>query len=214
MLSQSFLSWWFEPWEYASQTCYVPFARDTPGKRDAYRIWCRVARVEPDLPLHFDPGWCVAASDHADLLIGAASLFCGLIACRNGNSMNLDCLPFEDRKWCMSVAATQPLRSVSGLFPGASPADASIGLAELSIRLEHGFPGFWPRLRLLLSSEEQGRVEALARRRTSEEQAQESQAARIRAQRCWRMCLMRHSQRGTSVGGVFKEADLLRRPIL
>lgn len=190
MLPQSFLEWWFEPWRYAAanQDCMAD-VKDVYARRDGYRIWCQQAGVTPELPPRFDPGWCVAANGSPASIMGAAYLFGGLILTRN---RDLDCLRFftpAERKWCLSIAATQPLQPLSGLFVQSREAARLCGLLELAIRLEIGFPGMWSRLRLMLpgtlAQETASLLEDAATDRTG------VQSPNARPQRCWRMCLAR-----------------------
>ncbi|WP_147375913.1 hypothetical protein [Noviherbaspirillum cavernae] len=184
MLSSEFIDWWFEPWicaESAVPALHPAAAR--AGRRDGYRIWCEQARVAPDLPGQFDPDWQIAAADSAAELVGAARLFAGLIAARQHDTAVLDQLGFDDRKWCVSIAATQPLIGCREVFADDDPIELR-GLCEIARRLDNGFPGLWSRLRLLLAPELAAHLEtrlAAANRAPSEPSA-------TRAQRCWALC--------------------------
>ncbi|WP_156396904.1 hypothetical protein [Noviherbaspirillum sp. Root189] len=136
MLSSVFIDWWFEPWVYAERA--VPAlhpAAAQAGRRDAYRIWCEQACVAPDLPKQFDPAWQIAAVDSAAELVGAARPFAGLIAARQHDTAVLDELEFDDRKWCISVAATQPLVGCRDVFADEDTIELR-GLCEIARRLD------------------------------------------------------------------------------
>ncbi|MFC7516071.1 hypothetical protein ACFQUU_13735 [Herbaspirillum sp. GCM10030257] len=184
MLSSAFIDWWFEPWVYAESAVPALHAVTArAGRRDGYRIWCEQARVAPDLPMQFDPAWQIAAVDSATTLVGAARLFAGLIAARQHDSAVLDELGFDERKWCVSVAATQPLVGCRDVFADGDTIELR-GLCEIARRLDKDFPGLWSRLRLLLAPELATSLEtrlALASRAPSDPSA-------TRAQRCWALC--------------------------
>ena len=187
ILSPSFFDWWFAPWTYA--TCVVPcmpMPVDRLGQRDAYRLWCEQARISPDLPERFDPGWSAAAEVDERELTAAARLFAGLIAARQNDRKVLDALSAVERKWCANIAATQPLQSCQRTPYALNETAETRGLVELAHRLERGFPGMWPRLRLLLSAELTDKVECLLRTVAGVED--KSSAPDVRAQRCWRLC--------------------------
>lgn len=195
MLPQSFFDWWFAPWAYAVEIRgRLPLETDHLGRRDGYRLWCREAQVVADLPQCFDPGWHVAASTGGDELLASARLFGGLIAAREHNGPVLAELAFDDRKWCASIAATQPLRGCAEA--GIAPTDTIVvrGLLELALRLEHGFSGMWARLRLGLPVEIAERVDALLRTVHVDDLAPDGTA--LRAQRCWTLCRRRAERMG------------------
>lgn len=190
MLSQLFLEWWFDPWRYAAvRNRSMLDAEDYFGRRDAYRLWCLDAGVAQGLPPKFDAGWCVMACRTSATVLGAARLFGGLVAARD---RNLDSLCFfrpAERKWCLSIAATQPLQSLSGLLVQSVGGAQLCGLLELSIYLERGFPGLWSRVRLALPdalAQEMGTHLDTCRADRSGNAQSDS-----RPQRCWRMCLAR-----------------------
>ncbi|HYD61646.1 MAG TPA: hypothetical protein VEC35_14870 [Noviherbaspirillum sp.] len=189
MLTDAFLDWWFAPWAYAARPSASLSAPDCLGQRDAYRLWCEEARLRPDLPERCDPAWSFAALYDGRVLLSTARLFAGLMAARRHDRTGLDALTIDDRKWCASISATQPLQSFHTMRV-ASPQQVEIwGLVELAVRLEHGFPGMWSRLRLLLPSDMSRDVDGLLRSGTGAG-AHVSTPDR-RAQRCWRLCLER-----------------------
>jgi hypothetical protein len=186
MLPQPFFNWWFAPWTYASNVrVRLPFASDWLGQRDGYRMWCEQTKVAADLPERFDPAWHVAMADGGAELIAIARLFAGLIAAREHNQAVLGQLAFADRKWCVSIAATQPLRGCRELPYGPEDAIEVRGLLELARRLEPAFPGLWSRLRLMLPAAICDRVEELLEPALAAENAEVSA---VRAQRCWTLC--------------------------
>lgn len=190
MLSSSMVEWWFEPWVYAPNTAAVfGFESDRFGLRDGYRFWCGSNAVVERIPERFDPAWSVAACSTLAELAGAARLFGGLIAAREQDLRLLRLLSQADRKWCLGIAATQPLRA-SREVQYAPDDDVQVrGLVELARRLEKGFPGMWSRLRLLLPAEQAARVDVLLPAALAGKDDLEPAAAR--AQRCWQMCLNR-----------------------
>jgi hypothetical protein len=174
-LADSFLDWWFAPWELGGAP--APFAPDASplARRHGYRAWCDAIGVPADLPPAWDSGWQAAAVSDAALLRRAASLYAALLSARGNEPARLAALPLAERRWCMAVAITQPLQ------PLAAPAGSleAWGLAELAGALERGFAGLWPRLRLVLGGEA---IAIPAAGATS------SAARRLR---CWRLCLER-----------------------
>ncbi|MEN3293144.1 MAG: hypothetical protein V7642_2397 [Burkholderiales bacterium] len=192
MLPDSFFDWWFAPWDYAVNAAPgLPFSGDWLGQRDAYRLWCAQAQVTADLPAGFDPGWLLVAGDSGPELTATARLFAGLIAAREHNQSVLGQLAFPDRKWCVSIAATQPLRGCPDVpFAGDDSIEVR-GLFELARRLEQRFPGLWSRVRLLLEPTLVVRVEDLLK--VSLAAAENADASSMRAQRCWALCRVRVS---------------------
>lgn len=187
MLSSEFIDWWFEPWRHANGTVSAKRTSATQaGLRDGYRIWCEQARVAPDLPRQFDPAWQIAVVDSVAKLLGSARLFAGLIAARQHDTAVLSALAFDDRKWCISIAATQPLIGCHDVFAAHDPIELR-GLCELARRLERGFPGIWARLQLMLTAELAASV--VARMEAAYRAPAESSVTR--AQRCWSLCLGR-----------------------
>lgn len=158
---------------------------DLIAKRDGYRLWCEQAGVRADFPERFNPSWHVAMVDKGAKLISTARLFAGILAARCHDEASLRQLKVADRKWCMSIALTQPLKACCGEQIGEGDIETR-GLAELSCRLEAGFPGMWSRLRLLLPEETAARLDSLMpdARSSGGEQA----ASEARAQRCWLFC--------------------------
>lgn len=194
MLSDAFLEWWFSPWNYAlAARTVLPMATDQLGRRDGYRLWCARAAVIAPFPERFDPGWHVAMLDHGPELIATASLFAGLIAARERDQKVLAQLEIADRKWCMSVALTQPLKGCRRPF-AADDSIAIRGLVELACHLEPGFPGLWSRLRLILPAALASRVDTVLHAALAVSEIAEGPA--IRAQRCWLLCRRRVASGG------------------
>lgn len=190
MLSPDFLDWWFAPWTYAANVpSHLELAQDYVGQRDGYRMWCEEARIGTNLPAQFDPSWHTVIPDSGEELLATAQLFAGLIAAREHNQEVLAKLAFADRKWCVSIAATQPL-SGSAQIPYKVGESAEVrGLMELARRLEHGFPGLWARLRLMLPKSLAERTEKLLQATTAA--GEKIEASPTRAQRCWLLCQSR-----------------------
>lgn len=184
-LAPAFLDWWFAPWNYADGHP-LALAAGMLAQRDGYRPWCRQSGVQAELPARFDASWHIAALQRPQELRRCAALFGGLFAARL-RSPALAALPRTQQRWCMSVASVQPLTAA----PLALDAGASVeeqGLAQLAVRLERRFPGMWSRLALLLPAAQaqlvgQSLPAALAAG------AVESEAANLRSQRCWKICL-------------------------
>lgn len=188
MLPDLFIDWWFMPWTYAGRGG-APFGPDLLSRRDAYPLWCAQARVDAAIPDSFDPGWQVAMLRDPAILSRTAALFGGLIAAREQDQSTLARLAIPDRRWCMSVAVTQPLKSCRGLNLGDDDALLQTrGMIELARRLEQGFPGMWSRLRLLLAPALAQRVDALLPAALATAPPEPSAS---RAQRCWQICAMR-----------------------
>jgi len=193
MLDAHFIDWWFAPWRYAIRKRMPLFAySDELGRRDGYDLWCAHTNARAALPDEFDPGWQVAALENAALFARSARLYGGLIAARAQNQFVLARLPIEERRWCLSVAITQPLKACAEL-PLAAHAGVDLaelyGVVELAHRLERGFPGMWSRLRLLLDDALASRAEALLPAALAG--APDESGNPKRAQRCWQMCMQR-----------------------
>lgn len=179
MLPQEFFDWWFEPWNYAPAALH-PLASDRVARRDGYRLWCDAMEIPANLPQEFDAGWQVAVADEGAQLIATARLFGGLVAARAHDDTLLRQLSIEERRWCVSIASTQPLVAADVTCDD----DIALrGLVELARRLERNFPGMWPRLRLLLSPEQAERSTTLAGMA-----AGQNEGPAARAQRCWSLC--------------------------
>ena len=189
MLSIDFLDWWFAPWTHADAAHPTASATDLLARRDGYRDWCAQAGIVSALPHEFDPLWSMAVITELPRLQKTAQLFNGLIAARQQNLALLDTLDFNDRKWCLSIAATQPLHAYAVDPPACDDSTEVRGLAELAIRVEHGFAGLWPRLQLMLPLSQRS-VIAL---RIQNSWADHDAIARAapRSQRCWRLCQQR-----------------------
>ncbi|QGZ42144.1 hypothetical protein IP92_05458 [Pseudoduganella flava] len=174
----AFVDWWHTPWRlpYAPQAW--PDGAAPAGelaRRHGYRLWCDAAGVPAALPATFDPQWQAMARCDGPALETAAGLYGGLLAARERDHAALARLPLAQRRWCMSVALTQPL---TALVPGLAGTDR--GLAELAAALAAGFPGLWPRLRLLLPPEQTAHIAPAG-----------AAAASPRLARCWRLCAER-----------------------
>jgi hypothetical protein len=189
MLPDFLVDWWFSPWTYVPvapiqllEGAYVL------AQRDGYRMWCEQGGISTALPAQFDPEWHVAVVDGASL-VAAARLYAGLFAARAQDQRVLAALRFEDRKWCMSIAATQPLTACRQLSYGTDDALEVRGLVELGRRLECEFPGMWARLRLSLPEQLGKSTEVLVQEAVAlnEERGKSS----VRAQRCWLLCRIR-----------------------
>lgn len=192
MLPDSFFDWWFAPWAYADNVHgHFSLAVDWLGQRDAYRLWCEQVDVTADLPASLDPGWHVVAGDTGLELTATARLFAGLIAAREHNQSVLGELAFADRKWCVSIAATQPLRGYRDAPYAAEDSIEARGLFELARRLEQGFPGLWSRVRLMLPPALVARVDNLLEAALAA--AENTDASSMRSQRCWTLCRARVS---------------------
>ncbi|TQK12969.1 hypothetical protein FB599_0376 [Herbaspirillum sp. SJZ130] len=180
--SADFLDWWFAPWSYARRHAAPPCA-GTLGARDAYRDWCRQAAVDPVLPVAGDLRWQMTVRD-GDEFGRAAELFGGLFAARARNHDELAALSPARRRWCLSVALTQPLLAWTGELPQALATARARGLLEAAMRLEHALPGMWSRLRLLLPDDEAGQLGRRLALGTPE-----SARLRERERNCWQLCL-------------------------
>lgn len=192
MLSPAFLDWWYSPWAYASSEFNIyPHATAEIAKRDAYRLWCRSVDVVPELPFRFDTGWCFTESFSTSSLLGSACIFAGIMAARAKDFANLAFLDLETRRWCLSVAATQPTRSSQAYRIQAHDKDCfmSIALVELQRHLDEHFPGLWSRIRLLLPLDYHAPTDRLGFTASGTADAMFSNS---RAQRCWRICLNRY----------------------
>ncbi|GEM_PF-928297 len=183
--SASFLDWWFAPWRYAHRP--PPQCQGMLAQRDAYRDWCRVAGVAADLPDSGDLRWQMTIRDSEEFH-HAATLYGGLFAARQRDQAELACLTLPQRRWCLSVALTQPLQPWSGPLPEDLRAIGARarGMAELALRLERAFPGLWSRLRLLLPEHE---AYQLAQVLTPELSASAPSSPRERERNCWQLCL-------------------------
>jgi len=192
MLSDDFVDWWFRPWQYAAeQPARWRAATSEFARRDGYRLWCADAGIAADLPAVFDPGWQQAAAGGAPQLLAQAALFAGLTAARAHDLARLNSLSLADRKWCVSVAATQPLHTLRPEAFSEGDTLAVCGLVELARRLEPAFPGLWPRLQLMLPAALGGRIEQLLG-----DAGELTESSPLRAQRCWKICCERIAQNG------------------
>ena len=190
MLPSSMFDWWFAPWLYAVDTdLRLPLAQDRFAQRDGYRLWCAKAGIEPDFPVHFHAAWSIAITSNIVELMATARLFAGLMAAREHDQLSLGMLSLDDRKWCHSVAATQPLLSCPHATYDLDDGIEVRGLVELARRLQRGFPGLWSRLQLMLSRDLAARVASQLEHVNIVPAVPD--AALLRAQRCWRLCQAR-----------------------
>lgn len=192
MLSDNFIDWWFAPWRYAIAPISATVDDDVISQRDGYRNWCAQAAIASELPPQFDPHWSSAAVENADLLAQAASLFMGLIAARQplkAQQQSFNLLTLDDRKWCLSLAATQLLPAYAVEHPESDDDCAIRGMAELAIRLDAGFPGLWPRLQMTLQEADRAAVQLRLQNNWADHEVITRSATR--SQRCWRLCLQR-----------------------
>lgn len=209
MLSADFIDWWFAPWhdeftitptassdKFSSGAVDAVYAvhatADLLSRRDGYRDWCTEAAISSELPQIFDPQWSATALIPPANLQHAAGLFMGLIAARqpfHTQQISLNKLPFDDRKWCLSLAATQLLPAYSVDHPEADDSLTTRGLAELAIRLNAGFPGLWARLQLRLHAAHRSAVQLRIQNSWADRDTIVRSATR--SQRCWRLCLQR-----------------------
>lgn len=190
MLPSSLFDWWFAPWLYALDAdLRLPLTQDRLAQRDGYRLWCAKAHIESDFPVHFHGAWSIAITSNVVELMATARLFSGLMAAREHDQLLLGSLSLDDRKWCLSVAATQPLSHCPHVAYGLDDGIEVRGLVELARRLESGFPGLWSRLQLMLSRDLAARVASQLEHAVLI--SVEPDAALLRAQRCWRLCRAR-----------------------
>ena len=188
-LSEGFLDWWFAPWALGGATPAFAQGASALARRHGYRLWCGAAGIPPDLPPAFDSGWQVAAQTDSGLLRHAASLYAAMLAVRQGRQAALTALAPAERRWCMGIAATQPLQPLTQ--PDPATALETWGLAELAGALDAGFAGIWPRLQIVLDEvpgagePTVARVEGIA-----------APAAAARRLRCWRLCFDRAASSG------------------
>lgn len=187
MFSDAFYEWWFAPWKYARPGAQsLPLHANELARRDGYQAWCQLNEVASDLSADCDREWEIARTADGDELLATARLFGGLFAARENDTQLLVALPFADRKWCMSVAALQPLSWLHDVSASHAESIEMHGLRELAVHLEHGFPGLWSRLRLLLPAELADKLVGHAPGKWRRGKAAGSAAPRL--QRCWRMC--------------------------
>lgn len=139
-LSESFAQWWFAPWTYGGPALPAGCA-SVLAYRDVYRHWCAETGIRAQLPPEADLRWQDAACSNGARLLQAAELYGGLLAARRQRLAELAALAPARRRWCLSVALTQPLADWSGELPDALRNARGRGLAELALRLERVFPG-------------------------------------------------------------------------
>ena len=183
-LSDDFFQWWFSPWSYGGPA--LPDAcRGVLAGRDVYRHWCAAAGVRAQLPDQADWRWQDAACSDGERLQHAAELFGGMLAARRQRLDELAAMAPATRRWCLSVALTQPLADWSGELPESLRNVRGRGLLELALRLEQAFPGMWSRLRLLLPEDLGRQLAPLLAARAM------ALPLRDRDRRCWLMCVTR-----------------------
>lgn len=183
MLTESFIDWWFAPWRLQTTTTTC---EDLLAQRDGYRLWCEQHAIAADLPSQFDAGWVIAASSDCEKLCATARLFAGVMVARTHEITSLNSLTKAERKWCVSVASTQPMPISIKPAVRTGLSLTALGLAELAWRLQLSFPGIWPRLQLLLQTElRESLNHALA------ETEAFSNLTMQRAQRCWQVCQLK-----------------------
>lgn len=185
--SASFLDWWFAPWSYAHRP-WPSLCQGMLAQRDAYRDWCRVVGVAADLPDSGDLRWQMTIRDSEEFH-HAATLYGGLFAARRHDQAELAWLTPAERRWCLSVALTQPLQPWSGSLPEELRAIGvrARGMAELALRLERAFPGLWSRLRLLLPEQEAHQLAQVLTPTLSA--SAPPPLPRERERNCWQLCL-------------------------
>jgi hypothetical protein len=179
-LDDAFVDWWHTPWRLPYAPAAWPGGVAPAGelaRRHGYRLWCDAAGLPAALPATFDPQWQSLARCDGAGLETAAALYAGLLAARVRDRAALARLPVAQRRWCMSVALTQPL---TALLPDPVDTAAPRGLAELAAALAGGFPGLWPRLRLLLPPAATAGIAAAG-----------PLPVGARPARCWRLCAER-----------------------
>lgn len=183
-LSEGFLDWWFSPWALGGETPAFAQGASVLARRHGYRLWCDAAAIPADLPPAFDSGWQIAARTDTGLLRHAARLYAAMLAVRIGRQAALTALPPAERRWCMGIAATQPLQALAQ--PEPATALETWGLAELAGALDAGFAGIWPRLQIVLDAVPGAGEPAVAR-----VEGIAAPAAAARRLRCWRLCFDR-----------------------
>ncbi|MCA1325652.1 hypothetical protein [Herbaspirillum sp. alder98] len=189
-MSDQFLDWWFSPWSYgapaAASDAIGQIAGSTLGRRDTYRHWCAQHAVAAVLPASPDLRWQGALLRDAQQFALAASLYGGLFAARAQRTDELAALPAPHRRWCLSVALTQPLAGWTGELPAPLANARTRGALELALRLEQAFPGMWSRLRLLLPPAEHEQIAPQLRLPLPE-----TARLRERERSCWQLCVAR-----------------------
>ncbi|WP_156226325.1 hypothetical protein [Herbaspirillum chlorophenolicum] len=189
-LSDDFLDWWFAPWTYgelaAGSGVIGQVAASTLGRRDSYRHWCEQHAVAAVLPASADLRWQGAALRDAQQFALAATLYGGLFAARARRTEELAGLTAPHRRWCLSVALTQPLAGWTSELPGPLANARTRGVLELALRLEQAFPGMWSRLRLLLAPADDVQMAPQLR-----QPLPETVRLRERERTCWQLCVAR-----------------------
>jgi hypothetical protein len=190
-MSPSFFEWWFSPWNNVDKSWDILRSNgDILAQRDGYRMWCAKADVTPSLPVLYDDLWTEVMTDDPDLLLNSARLFIGIIAACEHNQVILHSLTPDARRWCVSVAATQPLLFLCKATYLESDSIEIHGLVEFAARLNCGFPGLWSRLRLLLPALLANRVSKLLE--SGLDITRYSSSSKTRSKRCWRLCVIQY----------------------
>lgn len=188
MLPDDFLRWWFAPWDLAAAHDATAVPADLLARRDGYRRWCKQAGMPAMLPAALDDRWTDLAFMPDAELAAAARLFGALFAVRLPQSHVLAGLTLEERRWCAGIASLQPLPRAP--WRAATAVDAGLtatGLAWISLCLEQGFPGLWPRLHLRLPMALRVAVALCLDERVAVPGATDL----ARLPRCWTMCVQR-----------------------
>ena len=185
MLTTTFVEWWHRPWLLTPEHSYFPQARGDFALRHAYPHWCTQAEVVAALPTQFETAWCSLAELNPEQLRAAARLFSGILLASLQQHARLDTLSSAERKWCLGIAATQPLKKLTaGNINSISDLESS-GMDELALQLNMEFPGLWSRLRLQLPAK---REPAAAAQHPSLPANMPTAATLARARRCWQLC--------------------------
>lgn len=185
-LDDKFLDWWYAPWKNCARP--VPWAAGLGefALRDGYRHWCNQAGVTPAMPAEFDAGWCELAALSAPAVLATARLYAGMLLHDQPGHVALRQLTIDQKRWCFGIGAIQPVRLLS--HDNVATLE-EIGLHEIAHWLEHGFPGFWPRLRLSLPA----MFDDMHPCQTDLINMQSLSSRSVRARRCVLLCSQRAS---------------------
>jgi len=184
MLSDSFIDWWHAPWSDAIEAPAM-YGEDHFGRSDAYMLWCEHAGMNAALPTTFDTGWSMLENLRHEELSGIARLFGGIIAAR-AHALDFSAqLSLIERKWCASIASTQPLNMAPGAAYTAADGLNLMGLTELAWRVERDFCGLWPRVALRIEKPVRSRIVQILGNIPAF--PEETRSGTLRAQRCWQI---------------------------
>lgn len=198
-MSPEFLQWWFSPWaNVADSRTNIGVEDDELARRDAYPHWCAQAGVSADFPESCDWRWAEVVTDDVKGLASTARLFMGIIAAGERDQSLLSELPAADRKWCVRVAATQPLSAACKTAYVQTDRMTTRGFVELAARLESDFPGLWSRLSLMIPIPVSTCISELLE--TGVLTSNFSNSAIVRAQRCWRLCVIQNQLKDENSG--------------